>query len=128
MSAAEVGVIESRIAAIPLHVNDEQSTTPYPYVVLYDDAGIRLSDREADVRISRDWGWQTTVVGKSKAQVRNARAALTAALEDWTPTLAGRSFSKVEHDGSQPIQKDDELPDRVLFYATDQWSVVSEPA
>lgn len=130
MSAAEVGVVVARVASVPLNVYDAQptSTAAYPYVVVYADAGIRSSDRDADVRVTRTVGWQTTVVASSAKQCRLALDALTGALEDWRPSLAGRQFSKVEHTGSQPVRKDDELPDRVLFVATDQWSVVSEPA
>lgn len=129
MSADHVAVILARIAAGPLTAYDAQPTSAAtPYVVVYADAAPRTSDREADRRVQRDLGWQTTVVGQSAAQCRAALDRLTTQLEDWTPTLAGRVFSKVEHTGSQPVRKDDELPDRVLFIATDQWRVVSDPA
>ena len=48
-------------------------------------------------------------------------------LEGWRPVVAGRSFSKVEHLSGLPVRLDDDLPDRDLFIATDQWRVVSNP-
>ena len=133
MSAAdEVAIVKARIAGsnpTPLNVHDSDPATPsYPYVVLYADGGIRSSDRESDQRVQRTLSWQTTTVGQSAAQCRAALDRLNDRLEDWVPAAAGgRSFSKVDHTGSQPVKKDDSLPDRVLFYATDQWRLVSDP-
>lgn len=126
-------MVRTRIAGsnpTPLTVFDANPTSPVtPYVVLYADSGIRSSDREADQRVTRTLTWQTTVVGKSPTECRNALERLTDRLEDWTPAPAGgRSFSKVEHTGSQPVKPNADLPDRVLFYATDQWRLVSDPA
>ena len=112
-----------------LNVYDSAPTTPtYPYVVVYAGAGIRDSDREADVRVRRTVDFQTTTVGSSPAQCRAALARVVDALEDWTPTVEGRSCSKVEHPVSRPMFKDDTLPDRVVYTAVDQWSTVSNPA
>jgi hypothetical protein len=128
-SADEVAMVKARIAAGPLSAHDSQPTAPsYPYVVVYADGGIRTSDREADVRVQRNLTWQTTTVGTSAAQVRAALDRLNDQLEDWRPTPAnGRTFSKVEHTGSQPVRPDAELADRVVYYATDQWRMVSDP-
>lgn len=126
-------MVKARIAAAPLNAHDSRPAGPmvpasYPYVVVYADAGVRSSDREADQRVTRTLTWQTTTVGTSAAQCRAALGRLTDQLEDWLPSPAGgRSFSKVDHTGSQPVKVDDELPDRVLFYATDQWRMVSDP-
>lgn len=102
--------------------------TVYPYVINYFDAGIRSSDREADKRVRREHSWQTIVVGSNAAQVAAALDRLTAALEDWRPTVDGFTFTKVEHDGSQPTRPDPALPDRTVYIATDQWRVTSDPA
>jgi hypothetical protein len=130
VSADEVAMIVSRVAAGPLNAHDSQPSAPdYPYVVIYADGGIRSSDREADVRVQRSLTWQTTVVGTSAAQCRAALDRLNDQLEDWRPTPAnGRVFSKVEHAGSQPVRVDAELADRAVYYATDQWRMVSDPA
>lgn len=128
-AADEVAVVKARIEAGPLTVYDTDPTAPtYPYVVLYADGGVRSSDREADVRVQRTLTWQTTTVGKSVDQCRKALARVNDQLEDWTPTLSGRVFTKVEHTGSQIVKDDKSLADRVLFYATDQWRVVSDPS
>ena len=129
MSAAEVAAVIDRLKAAPLNAYDSLPKTPtYPYVIVYADGGVASSDRAADRRITRSIGWQTTTVGVSAAQCRAALDRVTAALEDWRPAVDGRVCTKVDHEGSQPVRPDDEMPDRVLFIATDQWRVVSEPA
>lgn len=129
MSAAEVDAILARIRSGPLNAHDAQPSSPtYPYAVVYADGGVRSSDREADERVTRTVAWQTTVVGISPGQCRAALDRMTALLEDWRPVVAGRVCSKVEHESSQPVRPDEDLPDRSLFIATDQWRVVSDPA
>lgn len=128
MSAATVAVVVTRIKSTGLRCYDaEPSSFTYPYVVVYADAGPRSSDREADVRVQEDLGWQTTVVGESPAQCRAALDRVVDALTDWRPTLPGRAFHKVEHLSSQPVRTDDDLPDRSLYIATNQWRAVSDP-
>ena len=128
----ELDAILARLKSGPagtLNVYDSRpDSTTYPYVVVYAGAGIRDSDREGDVRVRRTFEWQTTTVGSSPAQCRAALARVADALEDWVPTIAGRDCSKVEHPVSRPMFKDDTLPDRVVYTAVDQWSVVSSPA
>ena len=129
MSATLPDAILERITAAPLKVFDTPppSTTATPYVVVYFDSGVRSSDREADKRIRRDHGWMTVTVGSSASQTRAAIDRLTSALEDWRPDVTGVTFSKVDHEGTQPTRRDPDMPDRVLFIATDQWRAVSDP-
>lgn len=132
MSAAHVAAVVARIAgtgATALAVHDSRPASPtYPYVVVYAGAGVGSSDREADERIRRTVEWQTTVVGVSAAQCRAALDRAAGRLENWTPVVSGWTCSKVEHESSQAIRPDESLPDRVVFYATDQWSTVADPA
>jgi hypothetical protein len=129
VSSAEVAAIVARLDAAPLNAHDAQPASPaYPYVIVYADGGISSADRVTDTLRTRSIGWQTTVVGQSAAQCRLALDRTITALEGWRPTVTGRSCSRVAHEGSQPVRKDDEFPDRLLFIATDQWRVVSEPA
>lgn len=128
MSAATVAAIVDHIKAQTLRCYDAHPSSPtYPYVVVYADGGVRSSDREADIRETQTVNWQTTVVGEDTDQCRAALDRVTAALEDWRPVVAGRSFAKVEHPTSQLIRRDEEMPDRTLYIATDQWRVVSDP-
>lgn len=128
-SAAEVAAVIARLTDSPLWAYDAQPTTPtYPYVIVYADAGVGYADRSTDSLNARTITWQTTVAGQSAAQCRAALDRAVTALEGWRPTVSGRALSRVVHEGSQPVRKDDEFPDRLLFIATDQWSVVSEPA
>lgn len=132
MSAAHVAAVVARIAgsgAQALAVYDSRPTNPtYPYVVVYADGGVKSSDREVDERISHAQGWQTTVVGISAAQCRAALDRVHARLENHRPVVTGWTCSKVEHETSQPVRPDESLPDRVVFFATDQWSFVADPA
>jgi hypothetical protein len=132
VSAAVVAAIVARIAGTgsqALAVYDAKPTSPtYPYVVVYADGGVKSSDREADERISHAQGWQTTTVGVSAAQCRAALDRVNARLENWRPTVTGYTCSKVEHESAQALRPDESLPDRVVFYATDQWSTVADPA
>ena len=130
MSDTVRDAILERLTAAPLKVfsSPPGASEKYPYVVVYFDSGMRSSDRVSDARVSREHGWQTTVVGVNADQVVAALDRVTAALEDWRPTVTGRSCQKVTHDGSQPTRHDETLPDRTLFIATDQWLVTSDPA
>lgn len=131
MSASHVAAIVARIAgtgAQALAVYDSRPTNPaYPYVVVYADGGVKSSDREADERITHTQGWQTTVVGESARQCRSALDRVHSRLENWRPTVTGWTCSKVEHPTTQPLEPDDSLPDRTVFYATDQWSFTADP-
>jgi len=129
---SELDAILARLRNGPagaLNVYDGKPASPtYPYVVVYAGAGVRDSDREGDVRVRRTLDWQTTTVGASAAQCRAALKRVVDALEDWAPTVPDRDCSKVEHPISRPMFEDDTLPDRVVYTAVDQWSVVSNPA
>lgn len=131
MSAAHVAAVVARIAGTgptALRVYDSKPSSPaYPYVVVYADGGTKSSDREADERITHTQGWQTTVIGESVEQCRAALDRTHDRLENWRPTVTGWTCSKVEHPTTQVIADDQSLPDRVLYYATDQWSYVASP-
>ena len=131
MSAVHLAAVVARIAGSGAHalaVYDSRPTSATaPYVVVYGGAGVGSSDREADERVRRTIEWQTTVVGTSPAQCRAALDRAAARLENWVPTVTGWTCSKVEHESSQPVRADESLPDRVIFYATDQWSFVADP-
>jgi hypothetical protein len=128
MIRASVTAWKARMVAQGLKVHTEPPTAPealpataFPYVVLYPDAAPGDATRlVADVDAAT-LAAQTTCVGLTAEQVNWARERLTAALEGWRPTVAGRSHNAVEHSSSQPTRPDFDLPDRVLFIGTDQW-------
>lgn len=129
MSADLPAAVLARETAAPLKAFDgpPPATTVYPYVINYFDGAPHSSEREVDTRIQRDHGWQTVVVGGSTAQVKAARERLVLAMNDWRPDVDGRTVSKVDHVGTQPVRPDPELPDRTIYIATDQWRAVSDP-
>lgn len=129
MSADLASAILDRLTGANLKAYDTppDPATKTPYVVVYFDSGVRSSDRETDQRVQRDHGWLTVTVGSSATQARAAVERVTGALEDWRPVVDGVTFSKVDHEGTQPVRRDPDMPDRVLFIATDQWRAVSDP-
>lgn len=131
MSADEAAAVLTRLGGLSLAGGAADATPDapsYPYVVVYMDGGVGYSDRESDQSVRRTVHYQTTTVGASSAQARAALDLVVAALEDWAPTVTGRTCSRTVHLSSQPVRPDDSLPDRVVFFATDQWSFVSDPA
>lgn len=131
MSADEAAAVVARLNTLGL-AGGAYDTSPdsvaYPYVVVYMDSGPGYADREGDQSYRRAVGYQTTVVGETVRQARAALDLITGALEDWTPTVSGRSCTQTVHESSQPVRPDESLPDRIVHYATDQWSFVSDPA
>ena len=129
MSADLASAILDRLTGASLKAFDTPppTSTVTPYVVVYFDSGVRSSDRETDQRVQRDHGWQTVTVGSSASQARAAVERVTGALEDWRPAVDSVTFSKVDHEGTQPVRRDPAMPDRSLFIATDQWRAVSDP-
>lgn len=131
-SKAHLDAVVTRVkgsGSTALRVYDTVPNSPaYPYVVVYFDGGVADSDREADERIQQTFTWQTTTVGESAAQCRAALDRVNERLENWWPVVAERTCTKVDHEVSRRMTADDELPDRVLFYAVDEWSTVSDPA
>ena len=118
----------ARIAASPLNAYDAQPASPaYPYVIVYADSGVAYADRASDSLRSRTITFQTVTVGQSATQCRAAADRMVGALEGWRPAVDSRACSRMAHEGSQPVRKDDSFADRVLFISTDQWSFVSEP-
>lgn len=131
MSADEVAAVVARLDAQNLAggAHDSLPASPtYPYVVAYFGGGVGFTDREDDRNLRRTISGQTTVVGLSAAQCRAALDRVVGALEDWAPAVTGRTCTEMTHTGSQPIRPDEELADRTVFYATDQWSFTSDPA
>lgn len=131
-SADHFNAVVARIkgaGAQALSVHDTTPSSPvYPYVVVYFDGGVAGSDREADERIQKRYSWSTTTVGTSPAQCRAALDRVHDRQENWVPVVPGRTCTKVEHEIARRILPDDELPDRILYYAVDEWSTVSDPA
>lgn len=132
MSADFPAAILERLAAPGINGTDTPPVpgaegVTYPYTAVYFDGSPRSSDREADVRVRQEHGFQTVTVGVSPGQVRSSRDRLMNALTDWIPTVTGRSVSKIDNDGSQPVRPDPDMPDRSLYIATDQWRAVSDP-
>lgn len=128
MSTDAVPVVMDRIEGRGLRVFDGSPSSPtYPYVVVWASSPRRTSNRAADVRVQDSLWWQTTTVGLTAEQCRLAAARVVDALSDWTPTIEGVVSHKVDHLDSQPAARDDSLPDREVFYVTDQWRLRSSP-
>ena len=129
MRADHLAAVKARLSVSRVNVYLSTPTAPtYPYVVLYPDSMPRESDRLADGFEAVEGILYTVVVGVTEEQCGACLDRVSTALTGWRPTLAGRLASKIRNVGSQPVRKDDSLPDKSLFIATDQWRVASVDA
>lgn len=98
-----------------------------PYVVLYADLGT-LSVEDLRGRHTRlDVTLQTTAVGSTREQAQWAAQRARDRLVDQVLIVAGWDSYPVEHEGSQPVRRDDDV-DPPMMYAVDTYRWVSVPA
>lgn len=115
------------LAADPLiHVYDGEppSAAPLPYVVVYASVGRLSSDRLSAVPNVDSPDLQATVVGGSAEACRILGRRVRAVLLGRLP-LADRQTWRGEHLDSQPIRRDDDIQDRVVFYGVDRYRLTS---
>lgn len=114
-----LALIEARIVEARLMLDQAR----YPHVVVHMSTPLASSfDLGASHSVQRI-DWQTTVVGLSRAQVVAALDRLEPAMRRWRPL--GEPHGFVVHESGQPVRRDDTLPDREVWYATDQWSLTA---
>lgn len=117
----------TEVNARPLAHDD--TSTAYPYTVVHIGGPWVTSQSQADDRTQDAYYFQTTVVGVSQEQCDALLERVLAAFRRWRPVMADRVTWKVDKLGDgQPSRRDDDLPDRVLWIATDQWRFTHVPA
>jgi hypothetical protein len=97
------------------------------YRVLYADSGSIASDDLAHSSTWRQWRFMTTSVGTTPEQARAFAEHAQSELVGVRPTVSGRSCGPIYHDGSRPVDRDDDVSPP-LFYAVDSWFFMSTPA
>lgn len=100
------------------------------YAIVRSNGGVRTSDDLAgtqSVHVTSVWvtvvAQGSTSAGASEVEV-GARCLWAvqrcqSALVGWRPSAGWRP----QHVASQPLTRDDDLPDRTVVYAVDQWSL-----
>lgn len=95
-----------------------------PYVVVYRAVGRVTSERLCGDREREDGDVQVTSVGATAESASiagtKARGVLTGRLQ-----VPGRNTWRGEHLDSQPIRRDDDIADRVVFYGVDRYRLSS---
>lgn len=117
-----VAAFESHLAATNLAVG--VGLTTYPHIAVWPYAQIADNDLAAS-RHMLNVVIQTTTVAVSRSQSLAARDRVLDLLRRHRPVVAGWSCGLVEHYVSQPVRKDDSLPDREVWIAVDQWRYVA---
>ena len=122
MSADLFAAVDARLSSSTrLRVGPSDA---YPYILTFPSSTLTEFDLAAS-RSSLDVSWQTTVVGVGREQTIAARDRVAEALRRWRPEVPGWSCHLVEHYDSQPARRDDDVPDRQVWVATDQWHFVA---
>lgn len=106
---------------------DERGRRPERYVSFFDASPTRTVTRYTGPATRETYTFVTHSVGESRAQARALSDQLAAAVLGRHPAVPGRSCSRVNASGGQPIEQDrDTTPP--LFYAVDEWTFWSDPA
>jgi len=103
------------------HVAPADQTHPYA-VVYHRDETTGDNGTLADPTVVGVVEWQVTSVGVTADQALWMAHKSRQALNGWLPTVSGQTFSPVTLDGSNAVQRDDDVqPPR--FYAVDRYTV-----
>lgn len=100
----------------------------FPYVLVAVDGGRRSSQRYTVAPHHADYTVSTVAIGLSVRQVSDARARVVNSLALARPDVDGRVVSRVEHAASLPPMRDSDVPDRVIYVASDNWTFWSDAA
>ena len=89
-----------------------------------DELVTERQSRSAQADDDADWVFTVRAVAVDTDGARMLARAAFSQLLGWAPSLAGRTFSKVSHDGAEPVREDTTLKPS-LFFAEDDYSVRS---
>lgn len=96
----------------------------YPYAVVYHrDETTGEMGTLGDPTVVGVIEWQVTSVGVTADQAQWMSYQSRVALNGWLPDVAGQSFNPVMVDGSNSVQRDDDVQPS-LFYAVDRFTVL----
>ena len=135
MSWAVLEAVAARLETVmpadaPVHRGGVSEDETGRFVVVRVSNGTRESEDFADSRSRRDVTVWVTYVSTDKGRAEAAREALwlaekgQAALNGWR--MDATSWKPVPL-SSQPVQRDEDYPDRVVMYAVDQYGISYQP-
>jgi hypothetical protein len=124
-----------RAALDPVTVYDAKvpastATEPLParYAVIYPSPGMRYWEDLGHTSDCYRLTWQITSVGSTRPEAEWIAARARDSLVDVCPVVDGLLCSPVEQQSSQPVRWDDQIPGRIVMYATDQYSMEATAA
>lgn len=97
------------------------------YAVLYCDPGSRAAESLCQESDSFTFRFQITSVGQTRPEAEWI-AARVQTITDRRLSVTGFSLDPIRNAGSQPIRWDDRIPDRVVMYGTDQFTITGTKA
>lgn len=130
MTVADVVLarVQAAVGAVLVYDARVLDKPPTKYVVVYPDPGAREAFDLGHTADHYTFRWQITAVGQNRGEAERlatqARDALVAVKLD----VAGLSCGVIEHEGSQPIRWDDQIPLRAVMYGTDQYKMTATAA
>lgn len=88
---------------------------PQRYVLVHSNRGVARASRLAGLAIERRKTYWVHSVGLSKRQAESVAERVLAKLVNWTPQVAGWDSRRMQHESSQPVQKDESGKPPVYF-------------
>lgn len=111
------------VTVFDAHVPKSTHAAPLPtrYAVIYPATPTRQWEDLGHTSDTYRAEWQVTTVGATRPEVEWLAWRLRDAFVDVRPVVTGLVCAPIEHLGSQAIRWDDQVPDRIVLYATDQY-------
>lgn len=101
-------------------------TPPHRYVVVYVDDGTRRAENVAHESTGATFRWQTTSVAPDRPTTAWLSGKVKDGLLDVSPTVDGWSTGLIQHTFSQLPQRDEQVLERAVLFAVDQFSLLAE--
>lgn len=130
--AAILALVEAAVPGVTVYdgrVPDSTDTgdpPPERYVAVYADNGTREHGQVAHESTGRLYRWQTTCVAPDREMAAWLAGRVADALTDARPTAAGFACGLVEHSFSQSPRPDEQVQERPVVIAVDQYRLMAE--
>lgn len=101
-------------------------TPPHRYVVVHADDGTRRAETVAHESTGATFRWQTTSVAPDRQAAAWLAGRVKDGLLDVSPTVDGWSTGLIEHTFAQLPQRDEQVLERPVLFAIDQFRLLAE--